>query len=347
MPGTSKHIGPLLGKVISIPLLGLLIPNISGLIHNRLYPWPELLISYGCFFLTSYSIWRGNEVIHIRIRRWLRRMPSMVNRIIVMFIANIIYSALVALLLLGFWQYELSREGKSSDALAIAVLLSTNVAVIIASIYEIVYLNVERESDQLMMARLDKEKIATELSILKSQIDPHFVFNSLNTLSMLIEQDPVAARQFNDNLARVYRYILGHKSRNLVPLREEVEFVKNYFHLLKLRFREGIELHLYMDDQDAKGYMIPPISLQSLVENAIKHNAFSSETPLKIDVHCSNHHLEIRNNIQEKAYAAPGSGTGLQNLNSRYVLLTRSTIQVFSNNNEFLVRLPLIKAYAC
>ena len=345
MKGTSKNIGPLLGKVISIPLLGLLIPNISGLIHNRLYSWPELLVSYGCFFLTSYSIWKGNEVIHIRIRRWLRSMPSMVNRIIVMFIANIIYSALVALLLLGCWQYQLSREGNSSNALAIAVLLSTNMAVIIASIYEIVFLNVERESDQLMMARLDKEKIATELSILKSQIDPHFVFNSLNTLSMLIEQDPAAARQFNDNLARVYRYILGHNSRNLVPLQEEVEFVKNYFHLLKLRFREGIELRL--DMEDAQGFMIPPISLQSLVENAIKHNAFSPDVPLKIDVQCTGNHLEIRNNIQEKAYAAPGSGTGLHNLNSRYVLLTSNTIQVFSNNNEFLVRLPLIKAYAC
>ncbi|MGV3764550.1 MAG: sensor histidine kinase [Chitinophagaceae bacterium] len=344
---TSKHIGPLLGKVIGIPLLGMLIPNISGLIHNKLYAWHELLLSYGCFFLTAYSIWKGNEVIHLRIRRWLRRMPSMVNRIIVMFIANIIYSSLVAFLLLGCWQYQFSREGSNSDALAISVLLSSNVAVIIASIYEIVYLNVERESDQLMMARLDKEKIATELSILKSQIDPHFVFNSLNTLSMLIEQDPIAARQFNDNLARVYRYILGHKSRNLVPLQEEVEFVKNYFHLLKLRFREGIELHLDMSAKEAQGYMIPPISLQSLVENAIKHNAFSSDVPLRIDVLCNASHLEIRNNIQEKEYTMPGSGTGLQNLNSRYVLLTRNTIEVLRNNNEFLVRLPLIKAYAC
>lgn len=341
-----KYIGPTMGKWIGIPLLGVLIPVLSGLINNSLYGPVELILSYAWFILTSFTIWKGNEILHIHIRRTQRSRYNLVSLITILLLTNILYSCIIALLFLSSWQFWIGHI-KDKDALVIAVLLSTNMAIIIASIYEIVFLNAERESDQLLMAKLDKEKIMAELAVLKSQIDPHFMFNSLNTLSMLIESDPQTARRFNDNLAKVYRYILGHKNKNLVGLQDEVEFVRSYFYLLKLRFTEGLSLNINLGEGVPEGYMIPPISLQTLVENAIKHNSFSESAPLIIEVNIDTEDLIICNNYQQKEYPLLSSGIGLQNLNSRYFLLTRKTIQIIQNQDLFQVRLPLIKAYAC
>lgn len=334
-----------MGKWIGVPLIGILVPNVAGLIKNELFSTTELFLSYLWFTFTAITISLGNEVIHRQIRKPLRKLRSLVSRITILLLVNISYSFLIAVLFLFGWQFCMARY-QDRDALVIAVLLSTNAALLIASIYEIVYLNVERESDQLMMERLDKEKIFAELAVLKSQIDPHFMFNSLNTLSNLIDTDPPKARKFNDNLAKVYRYILRNKDRNLVNLQDEIEFVENYFYLQKLRFAEGVHLSIDLRE-NREGFKIPPISLQTLVENAIKHNSFSADAPLTMEVKIDEDELVVSNNIQEKAYPLISSGIGLQNLNSRYFLLTRRTIQIFQGREFFLVRLPLIKTSSC
>ena len=122
---------------------------------------------------------------------------------------------------------------------------------------------------------MERAKAEAELEALKNQIDPHFIFNSLNTLSHLIEEKPVKAKQFNDNLADVYRYILQNKARDLVLLREEMVFLENYFSLLKIRFEKAVQMKIIVDESEMDQYLVPPISLQILAENAIKHNEFS------------------------------------------------------------------------
>lgn len=217
------------------------------------------------------------------------------------------------------------------------------VASFITNLYEIIYLNKEREYNLTRAEQLNIAKAQAELEALKNQIDPHFIFNSLNTLSFLITRDPQNARLYNDTLAKVYRYILGNKEKDLVLLREEVEFISNYFYLLKIRFSEAVNMEIEITDLAAEDFLIPPISMQALVENAIKHNDFTDINPLTINVSVSSNFVVIRNAIKPKNYAPPTSKIGLNNLDNRYKLITKRNIIIENNFKFFTVKLPILK----
>ena len=175
------------------------------------------------------------------------------------------------------------------------------------------------------------------------QIDPHFIFNSLNTLSHLIEEKPARAKQFNDNHADVYRYILQNKARDLVLLREEISFLNSYFLLLQIRFEKAVFLKLIVPDSELEQYLVPPISLQILAENAIKHNEFSEANPLVVEVRLTNSTLVVHNIIRKKNLRHASSRIGLDNLRERYKLITNKEIVVENTNNDFTVILPVLK----
>jgi len=208
---------------------------------------------------------------------------------------------------------------------------------------EIIFLNREREYNLTRAEQLNVAKAQAELEALKNQIDPHFIFNSLNTLSYLITRDPQNARLYNDTLAKVYRYILGNKEKDLVLLKEEVEFISNYFYLLKIRFSESVNMEIEITDLAAEDFLIPPISLQTLVENAIKHNEFTEINPLTISVSVSSNYVIIKNAVKPKTYAAATSRIGLNNLDNRYKLITNRNIIVENNFKYFTVKLPILK----
>jgi len=193
------------------------------------------------------------------------------------------------------------------------------------------------------MEQLNIAKAQAELEALKNQIDPHFIFNSLNTLSFLITRDPQNARLYNDTLARVYRYILSNKERDLVLLREEIEFISNYFYLLKIRFADAISMIIEITDLSSENFLIPPISLQALVENAIKHNEFSERTPLTINVSISSNYVIVQNRMNPRNYPQPTSKIGLGNLDNRYRLLTKRNIIIENSFQSFTVKLPIIR----
>ena len=201
----------------------------------------------------------------------------------------------------------------------------------------------QAESDQLKKEQLERAKAEAELEALKNQVDPHFIFNSLNTLSHLIEDKPEKAKLFNDNLAEIYRYILQNKARDLILLKEEIEFVKHYFSLLRIRFEDAVELQIQVDDSIAEQYLIPPISLQILVENAIKHNEFSDQNPLRIHIQLGDQALTVRNEVRKKQLRKPSSGIGLKNLDERYQLITSKQMKIDGNETEFIVGLPVLK----
>jgi LytS/YehU family sensor histidine kinase len=190
---------------------------------------------------------------------------------------------------------------------------------------------------------LHTKLLETELRVNRALMNPHFIFNSLNTLSHLIEDRPEKAKRFNDNLAEIYRYILQNKARDLVLLKEEIEFVKHYFALLRIRFEEAVQLELLVDDEESEQFLIPPISLQILVENGIKHNEFSDRNPLKIEINLVNQTLVVRNEIRKKELRKPSSGIGLKNLDERYELITAKKMVIDEKENEFRVTLPVLK----
>ncbi len=193
------------------------------------------------------------------------------------------------------------------------------------------------------MQQLNVAKVQAELEALKNQIDPHFIFNSLNTLSFLITRDPKSARRYNDTLALVYRYILGNREKDLVLLREEIDFIGNYFYLLKIRFAEAISMVIEITDLSAENFLIPPISMQTLVENAIKHNEFSEATPLNIAVSISSDYVIVSNAMKRVSEPQPSSKIGLRNLDNRYKLITKRNIIIENNFERFIVKLPIIR----
>jgi len=330
-------------KLIGIPLLGVLIPNLTKLINNDAYKLHELLLSYTYFVAISFLIWQGNVMlmrfISIKIK-W--RREAYYNKIIALLLSNIVYSGIVSVIFTYVW-LRFSHEKMYS----LGPLLNTTFIIIIAAtfvtnIYENFFLIKEQLNTLSRVEQLSLAKSQAELHALKNQIDPHFIFNALNTLSYLIASDPKNAKLYNDTLAKVYHYILGNKHRDVVLLSEELEFISNYFYLLKIRFSHAINMTIELNALDTEENLIPPISLQTLIENAIKHNDFSEDEPLQINVSVEPSYVVVKNRIRRKAYPAPSSKIGLANLDSRYRLITRRNIQKEETNSHFVVKLPII-----
>ncbi len=196
---------------------------------------------------------------------------------------------------------------------------------------------------QRQILQLEKEKKENELQMLRSQIDPHFLFNSLNILDVLMVKNTEQARSFLKHLSALYRYLLRHKDEDVVLLSDELEFTNSYIYLLKQRFGNAFifEYQNTLDDETA--YFIPPGAIQTLIENAIKHNEGNVKDPIKIGIKIDGDKIEICNTIRSKPQKPEGTRTGLRNLEARYRLLTDRPVQVIQNS-RFEVKLPLIKA---
>jgi hypothetical protein len=182
---------------------------------------------------------------------------------------------------------------------------------------------------------------SAQFESLKNQIDPHFLFNSLNVLSSLIEENPESAQKFTTSLSKIYRYVLEQKDKELVSVQEELNFAKTYMNLLKMRFENSITFELPTDfsNEDAK---VVPLSLQLLLENCIKHNVVSESKPLHIKIYIENNFLIVENNLQKKEVLSDRKGVGLQNIVNRYAILTKRNVLVEENENAFKVLLPIL-----
>ncbi|MBW3467650.1 sensor histidine kinase [Arthrospiribacter ruber] len=190
--------------------------------------------------------------------------------------------------------------------------------------------------------KLRTEKFASQYQSLKDQLNPHFLFNSLNVLSNLVYESADKSADFIQQLSRIYRYVLEVQNEELASLQDELVFAENYLSLQKIRFEESLEY--FMDIDDAAGFYIPPLSLQLLLENAIKHNVASKKQPLKIFISKKADQLEVRNILQPKSVKeSPSSGIGLENIQKRYKLLSGKTPEVEETGKEFIVSLPLLK----
>ncbi|GAB3962757.1 hypothetical protein GCM10028805_64510 [Spirosoma harenae] len=188
---------------------------------------------------------------------------------------------------------------------------------------------------------LKKAKLRHQLDTLKSQINPHFLFNSLNSLSMLIYENPDRAEAFVDELSSVYRYLLRANEHSLTTLSRELQFIKSYFQLLKTRYGAGIDLHIAVDNWQLER-RLPPLTLQLLVENAVKHNIILPDRPLVIDILTQDSRLIVQNNLQRKTGAVPSHKVGLAHIAAKYRLLEQRDILIQETNGLFVVILPLL-----
>ena len=194
----------------------------------------------------------------------------------------------------------------------------------------------------LAAERLKQENLKSQVNSLKSQLDPHFLFNSLNVLSPLMRKDPDKAEIFVDDFARVYRYVLEVQNEMVVSLNAEIDFLMAYMGLQKIRFENGLKLHKDLPAKTLSKY-IPPLSIQELVNNAIKHNEVSDEKPLEIYLFEKDGFLHLENNLQlRREDEITSTGLGLENLNKRYALISDKQPEFKITDKKFVARIPLL-----
>ncbi len=212
--------------------------------------------------------------------------------------------------------------------------------VIVVSTLVVVYLR-NRERRLRHMEALKKEKIEYQFETLKSQVNPHFLFNSFNTLVSVIEQDRKLAVEYVEMLSDFFRSVVGYKDRELITLQEELDLARSYYEIQKKRFGAYLVLNIDVETRHLSG-QVPPLVLQILIENAIKHNSTSSESPLTIEIYTVEGRLYIKNNLNPKKTLEPSTGTGLQNVRNRYQLLSSQKVRVDRDEMFFTVSIPLI-----
>lgn len=194
---------------------------------------------------------------------------------------------------------------------------------------------------EVVEQKLIAKSANAQFESLKNQLDPHFLFNSLNVLDSLIEENPVQAQRFTNSMSKIYRYVLEQKDKELVSVEEEIDFAKTYCELLKTRFEDAVTFDFNISEEDKKGFVVP-LSLQLLLENSIKHNFATSSKPLNIKIFTEKGNLIIENNLQSRELPNTSTGVGLANIVSRYNLLTERNVFVEKSEAFFRVKLPIL-----
>lgn len=290
------------------------------------------------FIVLAAGIWGGNRWLLFKQREHFDWFQRPLRKLLMLVVANVLYTAPITVLGLLAWYLV---AGLPVDAATLQIVTLTNVICVlfVTHGYETVFLIRERESDLIRVERLERLRAQAELGALKAQVDPHFLFNSLNTLGHLIQADPVRGREFCDTLAEVYRYVLDSRQRDLVPLAEELAFLRRYHRLLELRFGAATPLRVDADGVDR--WRIAPMALQTLLENAVKHNQASEGEPLPVHVRLGEGDVTVINDVRPRRTALPSAGVGLANLDERCRLLTGRALAVREAEGRFEVQVPL------
>jgi two-component system, LytTR family, sensor kinase len=271
------------------------------------------------------------------------KSKSLVNNFLILLSLIPISSFLISsfyILLLGF-VYSGGRATKEHEFLMAFLsnfIIQTFVAMTCIGYF---YLNLVNKTKE-RLSQSQQAKTAMELKTLQQNIEPHFLFNNLNVLSSLIDSNPAKANDFLSKLAELYRYILQTQTLEVVPIKDELTFAQNYIYLLQERFGDAYDFDWKVPENRLNGQMIVPVALQTLIENAVKHNAGDNENPLQILIELKEDSLLVENEIREKALTFQTNKSGLQNLKTRYAFLTDKPIEISQDNEIFKVKLPLL-----
>jgi LytS/YehU family sensor histidine kinase len=262
-------------------------------------------------------------------------------RIVLQLIANIIIAVSVAIFV-SLISHALNEYEKPLHQILVTnSLIGALVNLFLMIILEAWIYFAESHFATKKAENLEKELSSIKFEVLKSQINPHFLFNSLNVLSSLIETDKKKAQQFIDEFSMVYRYVLETIEKKLVSVEEELSFIRSYYYLQLIRYGENLVLEINLPSHILK-YFLPPLSLQVVVENAIKHNAINEDAALVIHIYEENNYLITENNINPKFSQSRTTGVGQDNLQRRYSLLTEKIPQFRVSSDSYIVKLPLI-----
>lgn len=334
------------GQIIKIALLISFLVNLPGAVyffkvtHFSLKSFSEgwmldLLLNFCTFFAFSWLALQINANWSYRFTRKQRayKMAFLVLGNLMLLMGSIMF--------LKFEMVELIGKSLSKEEKIFLDFKFSSLLIIILFIARILRLQIVQRESLLENEQLKQQNLQNELVALKNQINPHFLFNSLNTLTSLVREDKEATT-FINKLSYMYRYILQSGDRNLVALKEELKFLESYTYLITTRYRDRFTLEIAITENHMEE-QIPPLALQLLVENAVKHNEISEENPLTVRIYSKDGYIFVENTLRPRTSLEESTGNGLANLAKRYFLLLKQEITIQKDADLFSVRLPLLR----
>ncbi|MFV8366052.1 2TM domain-containing protein [Flavobacterium sp. XS1P27] len=333
-----------LQKVIKLTLLIFVVMQVTNVIMGSTVKLNQQLVTQFLFTaLYTFSLYAANAVLFVKLDSFFTDRFS-IKRLVTGFVGSFLVSLLVIFLMHVFevvvyenqtFDYFLANEKPSKYVFAIVITFFVTLSVHAISFYKAY--NENKVKEQKIIAGTANAKFES----LKNQIDPHFLFNSLNVLSSLIEENPENAQRFTTSLSKIYRYVLEQKDKELVSVAEELAFAKTYMNLLKMRFENSLfyELPSTAINSEAK---VVPLSLQLLLENTVKHNVVSEQRPLHIRIYVEGDYLAVQNDYQKKEVLQDRQGVGLQNIVNRYGIITNRKVLIAQNEKTFTVKIPIL-----
>ncbi|MCD8741008.1 histidine kinase [Mucilaginibacter roseus] len=328
----------LTGVLTSATLLALLLRN------ERLYEvrWWEYLLYVCQLGLTLLVCWLIQGYFLLNEHNWLN---TRFKHVVGIFLASLVTVVFAYIYYLIFPLNRLNDTQVGYDNVsdfAIHYIGAFLASLISYVVFYSVYTNSALQNTRLQNEILEQAHLRAQLLSLQQQISPHFLFNSLSTLKTLTSEQPT--KDYIIQLSAVYRYVLNYNRHYLTPLKEELSFIRSYLYIMTTRYEESLQVSINVPDEFLE-MMIPPLSVQLLIENAIKHNSVSPERPLQINIQANNTPaLIITNNLQLKKVPEEGTGTGINNISERYKLLMQKTVEVSKDSEQFSVTLPLMRA---
>lgn len=304
----------------------------------------DFAINFGVYQMYSFVLGFSNMYYfdYLNSRKWKDNESK--KRIIIGFLGSIVITIIGLFLLRLFTSVFLNGntfndfiDSESYKNYTFGVWITLTIVLV----FHLIYYYKKGQEKKIKESQIVAKNQTAKFESLKNQLDPHFLFNSLNVLTSLISENPNQAEKFTTKLSKVYRYVLEQKDKDLITLEEELKFAKSYMELLKMRFEDGINFHIpeTVSNPELK---IVPLSLQLLLENAVKHNVITSSNPLEINIYEKNGYLFIENNINKKQSIEKSTKVGLKNINQRYSLISKDKVVVTDNDNIFRVKLPLL-----
>jgi hypothetical protein len=333
-------------RLLVSPLLGALVANLSGLIDHSRHSTAGSIAAYAWFATVAFLIWEGNRRLYFRLPRredWLLRPWS---RLGVLLALISLFTIPFATATLWAWRAATGDQGTRPYALATALFAVVALVVAITHVYETVFLLRDWESDRMRSARIEQARLQTELESLGREVDPHFLFNNLNALAHLVDQRSEAVPRFIRALSATYQYVLECRGRTLVRLAEELAALERHWVLADIRYRGGVSIEVRVAAADADRLLLPPVSLNELFQNALKHNTVGTDRRLQIVVRIEDTTLVFENDLRAAPAAARSTSVGLANMRERFRIATGRPIAWGVEGNRFVVRLPLVDAPA-
>lgn len=325
----------------------LLIFLFGGLLNSTVWcpdcwsNWYKFSINFSYSGIFWVLMWKGSESIVAALDMVYSWLEHPIKRVLLSISSIVVYTT-IAVFGLDF-VYDVLVFGKS----ATEAIQELNGAPLGSTIFITLGINtfmhgraflLEWRQTSIDIEKLKTEQVSTQFQSLKNQVNPHFLFNSLNALTSLVYDDQAKAVEFIRKLSHVYRYVLDKKDEELVPIQDEIDFMNNFIFLQKIRFGDNLKVNV--SSNGVSGHL-PPLALQILVENAIKHNVISEKDPLTIDVELTTENCYIKNNIKEKL-VKDSTGIGLDNLKARYQYLSKKAILIEKTKERFTVELPIL-----